>query len=371
MKAVAVNPNRREVAVIDHPRPSLAADHDVKFRVLEVGVCGTDREICSFEYGSPPNGSEHLVLGHEGLGEVLEVGAAVRSLSPGDLVVPMVRRPCPHDTCQPCRASRSDFCVTGDFIERGIKESHGFMTEYVVDEEPYLCRVPPELRDVAVLVEPLTVAEKALAQVWRVQDRLPWSCPPVAGKDAGHCHRAVVLGAGPVGILGAMALKVAGFDTYVYSRSKAPNPKAELVESFGVRYISSLEHSPQQLAEMIGNIDVVYEAVGTAAISFELLKVLGRNGIFVFTGIPGFPKPPLEVDAEFIMRNMVLKNQVLLGTVNASRETFEAAIRNLGVFMQRWPDSVRALITGRYKVEQAYELLLGKQRGIKNILTFH
>jgi glucose 1-dehydrogenase len=371
MKAVAVNPNRREVAVIDHPRPSLTEDRQVKFRVLEVGVCGTDREICTFEYGSPPEGSDHLVLGHEGLGEVVEVGAGVSSLSPGDLVVPMVRRPCRHERCRPCRASRSDFCMTGDFIERGIKEAHGFMTEYVVDEEPYLCAVPAELRDVAVLVEPLTVAEKALEQIWRVQDRLPWNCPLVPGKEAGHCHRAVVLGAGPVGILGAMALKAAGFETYVYSRSKAPNPKAELVESFGVRYISSLEHSPEQLAEQVGNIDVVYEAVGTAGIGFELLKVLGRNGIFIFTGIPGFPKPPLEMDAELIMRNMVLKNQVLLGTVNASRETFEAAIRDLGVFVRLWPEAVRALITGRYQVQQAYELLLGKQRGIKNILTFH
>jgi glucose 1-dehydrogenase len=370
MKAVAVNPGRREVGLIDHPAPALSADREVKFRVLEVGVCGTDREICNFDYGAPPGGSEHLVLGHEGLGEVIEVGADVGGISPGDLVVPMVRRPCPHDRCHPCQLNRSDFCLTGDFTERGIKEYHGFMTEYVVDEEPYLCVVPRELRDVAVLIEPLTVAEKALAQVWRVQDRLPWSCPIIPGKQAGHCHNAVVLGAGPVGILGAMALKVAGFNTFVYSRSKAPNPKSELVQSFGVRYISSLEHSPEQLAEMVGNIDVVYEAVGTAAISFDLLKVLGRNGIFVFTGIPGFPKPPLQVDAEFIMRNMVLQNQVLLGTVNASRETFEASIRDLGAFMRLWPEAVRAIITGRYPLDQAGELLLGKQRGIKNVLTF-
>jgi threonine dehydrogenase-like Zn-dependent dehydrogenase len=230
--------------------------------------------------------------------------------------------------------------------------------------------VPPELRDVAVLMEPLTVAEKGLDQLWHIQQRLAWDCAVEPGKGRGHCHKAVVLGAGPIGILGAMAFKVAGFETFVYSRSKAPNPKSELVESFGVKYISSETTTPAQLAEMVGNIDVIYEAVGTAKISFELLQVLGQNGVFIFTGIPGFPKPHVMVDAELIMRNMVLKNQVAVGTVNAGRVTFEAAIKDLGIFMQRWPDAVRALITGRHKLEHARELLLGKATGIKNVLTF-
>ncbi len=370
MKAVAVNPGKRTVGVIDHHAPKLSKSNEVKFRMIEVGICGTDREICCFDYGAPPHGFEHLVLGHEGLGVVTETGAGVTTLKKGDLVVPMVRRPCTSPQCQPCRAGRSDFCTTGNFTERGIKEYHGFMTEEIVDEEPFLCRVPPELRDVAVLMEPLTVAEKGLDQLWHIQQRLAWDCAVEPGKGRGHCHKAVVLGAGPIGILGAMTFKVAGFETFVYSRSKAPNPKSELVESFGVKYISSETTTPAQLAEMVGNIDVIYEAVGTAKISFELLQVLGQNGVFIFTGIPGFPKPHVMVDAELIMRNMVLKNQVAVGTVNAGRVTFEAAIKDLGIFMQRWPDAVRALITGRHKLEHARELLLGKATGIKNVLTF-
>ena len=370
MKAVAVNPNKREVGMIDHAAPEISLPTEVKFRTLEVGICGTDREICRFDYGNPPTGFEHLVLGHEGLGVVTEVGTDVHSIKPGDLVVPMVRRPCHHEHCIPCRNDRSDFCTTGDFVERGIKEYHGFMTEYVVDQEKYLCVVPPALRDVAVLMEPLTVAEKALIQIWHVQKRLNWECPVVEGKAPGHCHKAVVLGAGPIGILGAMAFKVAGFETYVYSRSKKPNPKADVVESFGVKYISSEETTPEELARMLGNIDVVYEGVGGAKVAFDVLPMLGLNGIFVFTGIPGFPLPHITVDGEFIMRNMVLKNQVLLGTVNAGRDAFDAAIHDLGIFMERWPDAVRAIITGRYQVDKARELLIGKATGIKNVLTF-
>jgi threonine dehydrogenase-like Zn-dependent dehydrogenase len=219
-------------------------------------------------------------------------------------------------------------------------------------------------------MEPLTVAEKALIQIWQIQRRLHWECPVVQGLAPGHCHKAVILGAGPIGILGAMAFKVAGFDTYVYSRSKAPNPKQQLVESFGVKYISSEEVSPAQLAAQLGNIDVIYEAVGGARIAFEVLQVLGLNGLFVFTGIPGFPLPHLTVDAEFIMRNMVLKNQVVLGTVNAGRDAFENAIHDLGIFMHRWPDAVRAIISGRHSLDNARDLLLGKANGIKNVLAF-
>src|SRR5213078_4594126 len=210
MKAVAVFPGKRQVQLIDREPPRLAAPTEVRLRMLDVGVCGTDREICAFQYGTPPAGHDHLVIGHESLGEVVEVGAAASRLKPGDLVVPMVRRPCPHADCVACRAGRQDFCFTGDFSERGIKGLDGFMTETVVDDERYMHVVPRSLRDVAVLVEPLTIAEKALIQVSQVQQRLPWACAVEPGKPRRACHRAVVLGAGPVGLLGAMALAAAG-----------------------------------------------------------------------------------------------------------------------------------------------------------------
>ncbi|MFQ5881483.1 MAG: glucose 1-dehydrogenase [Candidatus Methylomirabilales bacterium] len=368
MKAVAVVPEEREVRLIEVESPKISAPTEVKLRMLEVGVCGTDKEISAFRYGTPPSGSEYLVIGHESLGEVVEVGSAVSRLKPGDLVVPMVRRPCPHDHCLACRSDRQDFCFTGDFTERGIKEAHGFMTEFVVDEEKYMNPAPRELRDVAVLVEPLTIAEKALIQIWQVQQRLPWACPVTPGKERGHCHRAVVLGAGPVGLLGAMALVAAGFETYVYSRSPAPNPKASLAESIGAIYVSAETDSVEHLAERVQNIDLIYEAVGASRISFEVMKILGTNGVFVFTGVPG-RKASIEVDTDLMMRNLVLKNQVVFGTVNAGCDAFEAAIRDLGIFMKRWPDAVRSLITGRYPIKAYRDLLLGRPGGIKNVIA--
>jgi threonine dehydrogenase-like Zn-dependent dehydrogenase len=336
--------------------------------MLEVGVCGTDREICAFEYGRAPGDAGHLVIGHESLGEVIEIGAGVTRVARGDLVVPMVRRPCRHEHCAACRQERQDFCFTGDFHERGINGAHGFMTEVVVDDERYMTVVPPTLRDVAVLVEPLTIAEKALAQVWQVQRRLPWSCPTTRG-PAQHCHRAVVIGAGPVGLLGAMALVNAGFETTVYSRGAEPNAKAAVVQAIGARYVDAEAVPAQALPEHTGHIDLIFEAAGASSVAFEVMQVLGTNGIFCFTGVPG-RRGPMPIDTDLLMRNLVLKNQVVLGTVNAGRDAFEAAIADLGTFLERWPEAVRALITGRFPLGAHRELLLGRPNGIKNVLAF-
>ena len=362
MKALAVFTSNREVRLIDQPEPVIGGPTEVKLRILEAGICGTDREIASFQYGMPPVNSPHLVIGHEALGEVVDVGSDVTGLAPSDLAVLMVRRPCPHDRCVPCRTGRPDFCNTGDFTERGIKGAHGFMTEFVVDDQRYLVKVPKELREVAVLLEPLTVAEKAGEQVRILVQRLP-----------GHLRvdpsnlRAVVLGAGPIGLLGAMKLVGANFETYVYYRGKADSPNVRIVTAIGARFISSVEHPPEDLAKMLGEISLVYEATGVVKISFDVLSVLGVNGVYIFTGVPGV-KAPIEMDAERIMRNLVLKNQVLCGTVNAGRESFEEGVRDLGSFMQRFPAAVRALITARMTLDGARDAVLAKG-GIKSVIT--
>ena len=367
MKAVAVDTTRRRVALIEARTPALRRPTAVRLRVLDVGICGTDREVAAFHYGTPPRGTDQLVLGHESLGQVTELGSAVSGLRVGDLVVPMVRRPCRHARCVPCRSGRQDFCTTGDFVERGIHGAHGFLAERVVEDERYLVPVPAELRDVAVLVEPLTIAEKALSELAIIQGRLPWACPIVRGEPRYSCHRAVVIGAGPVGLLGAMALIHAGFETTVYSRDPQPNERADLVEALGGRYVSSSSASPDQLAEIAGGVDVVYEAVGASQVAFDVLRVLGTNGIFIFTGVPA-RKGPLQLEADVLMRNIVLRNQVVLGSVNAGREDFESAVRDLAAFRERWPAAVQAMITGRFPLEET-PALLQSGGGIKNVVA--
>ncbi len=339
-------------------------------RMLDVGICGTDKEICSFEYGTPPAGDDHLVIGHEALAEIVQAGSAVERFRVGDLVVPSVRRPCLHPGCLACRSGHQDYCYTDDFSERGIKEAHGYMAEYAVDHERYMNLVSPDLREIAVLAEPLTIAEKALAQIfWMMQHRPPWLDPQTPGHERGQGLAALVLGIGPVGLLGAMTLATAGFTTYVYSREVPPNPRIDLVAQIGATYVSSQTATFGDLAAQIGNIDLVYEAVGHSHFALQVLQVLGTNGIFVLTGVPGL-QAFIEADPARLMRDMVLKNQVLLGTVNAGPDAFASALRDLDAFRRRWPAVVSALIAGRYPPEQAQELILGRPVGIKSVITF-
>jgi glucose 1-dehydrogenase len=370
MKAVAVFPGAREVRAVERDAPRIAQPDQVLLRMLDIGICGTDKEICSFEYGTPPPGDDHLVIGHESLAEIVEAGPAAGRLRPGDLVVPSVRRPCPHPGCRACRQGHQDYCYTGDFTERGIKEAHGFMAEYVVEHERYLNLVPPGLRDIAVLAEPLTIAEKALEQIfWVMRQRPPWLDPDTPGEERGRGLSALVLGIGPVGLLGAMALASSGFTTYVYSRELPPSPRIDLVEAIGAAYVSSQAVTFPDLAEKIGNIDLIYEAVGHSHFALAALRVLGTNGIFVLTGVPGL-QAFVEADPARLMRDMVLKNQVLLGTVNAGPDAFATALADLEEFRRRWPAVVGALIAGRYPPEQAPDLILGRPAGIKSVIAF-
>ncbi|WP_426749752.1 glucose 1-dehydrogenase [Myxococcus sp. Y35] len=353
MRGLAVFPEAREVRLVEQPEPLPVTGTQVLLRILEVGICGTDREIGAFTYGTPPPGSDHLILGHEALAEVAETGPDVTLVRPGDLVVPTVRRPCPHARCRACRAERQDFCVTGDFRERGIKEAHGFLQEWTVEDEAYLVVVPRELSDVAVLIEPLTVAAKAAEQAQAVQERLPWERTRI---------RALVLGAGPVGILGAMSMVVKRYDTFVYSLESAASERAALIRALGASYICGQDVSLRDLEPF----DVIYEAVGISSVAFAAFTALDSNGLFIFTGIPGHGAAnPINTDA--LMRDIVLKNQLILGTVNASRSAYELAISELEQAMFLFPQSVRALITRRSTLEESPRLVT-EHGGIKQVV---
>ncbi|MFI5421521.1 MAG: glucose 1-dehydrogenase [Nitrososphaerales archaeon] len=371
MRAVAVFPSKKEVKIIDQEMPVIRRPDEVKLRMIEVGICGTDKEIASFEYGTPPRNSRFLILGHESLAEVVEIGSKVRNLKVGDLVVPSVRRPCRHKSCLPCRSGFPDFCNTGDFMERGIKGAHGFMAEYVVDHASYLHLVPEKLLDIAVLTEPLTIAEKAREETLQIIKRLPWLTDEIVENSRRNSYpRAVVLGAGAVGLLAMMILVDGGFETYVYALAPSPNPSSEVVEAVGGSYHSQGKISRETKKRLFGHIHLVYEATGVSRLAFDVLKLLAPNSLFIMTGVPSL-KGPAEIDTDFLMRNIVLKNQIILGTVNASSDNYDSAITHIGKFERKWPQTVRSLITKRVAIEDAVEVLTSPQRGIKTTITFN
>jgi threonine dehydrogenase-like Zn-dependent dehydrogenase len=366
MRAVAMFPVEKKVRLVDRPAPKLERDDEVRLRMLEVGVCGTDHEIARFEYGTPPAGEPYLVMGHESLGEVVEVGRGVSGIKPGDLIVTTVRRPCGQPECRPCQHDRPDYCRTGAYTERGIKGRHGFMTEEVVDLAKNMHVVPRALAEIAVLTEPLTITEKALNELDSFLNRMPWVDPKkLESRDA----KAVVLGAGPVGLLGALALLVRGFETWIYSRESATSARAAWVESVGAHYIESAKLPVGQLGKEVGNVDLILEATGSANLAFAALPAIGTNGGMIYTGVPG-GKTEVTIDAQRIMRDLVLENQVIYGTVNAGPLAFDHAIKDLATFEARWPKQVRALITGRFPPETIGDVLSDGKDAIKSVIKF-
>jgi threonine dehydrogenase-like Zn-dependent dehydrogenase len=364
MRAVAVVPATGELRLVDRPEAPVLGPSQIRVRVLDVGVCGTDREIACSRYGTPPPGRTELIIGHEALGQVVETGARVKGLGPGDLVVPTVRRPCTHPACTACRAKRPDFCASGDFAECGVLRADGFLIEQFIEEEEYLHAVPSELREVGVLIEPLSLAEKAIAQYWNIQSRLPWLQP-----GEGHALNAVVLGAGPVGLLGCMVLVSHGFRTTVVSRGDGPDPRSNFAESIGATFLSVDRYSPDEIAEQLGAIDLVYEATGASVLAFKMLERFGTNGVFILTGVPG-RKAPVEFDSARVMRNLVLKNQLVFASVAASQDDYLAAVRDLALFRARWPDALASFISGRYPVENFRDLLRCESKDMKEVLSF-
>jgi len=358
MRAVVVVPQEKSVRLVERSVPDRPRGSEVLLRTVEVGICGTDREISSFEYGTPPPGATELILGHEALAEVVEAGPDVHWARPGDLVVPTVRRPCKNPRCTPCRQGRQDFCITGEFSERGIVRADGFLCGYSIEDERFLVPVPRVLEGVAVLVEPLSIAAKAADVFKTVHSRFGFDMPRLRG---------LVLGAGPVGLLGAMVLQAQGIETHVFSREAEDGDRARLVRSFGANYVSAGRTPLDRLAERVGTIDVVFEAVGVPEVAFGALDPLSANGVLILTGVPAL-RGAISTDLSRWMRDIVLKNQVIFGTVNAGRSDYEDAVRRLEQFMVLFPEAVLSLLN-RVAIDQAPDVL-ARGRGIKDVVTF-
>src|ERR671915_2412055 len=232
MKAVAVFPGRlNSIHLADLPEPSvndIPNGRGVLVEVLHVGVDGTDKEINDAEYGDAPEGYDFLVIGHESFGRVLEVGENVRGLEPGDYVVATVRRP---GTSIYDQIGTYDTTTEETYFERGINLLHGYLTERYVDDTEYIIKVPAALKDIGVLLEPTSITEKGIEQAYEIQRRLKVWRP----------QRAAVIGAGTLGLLATLLLRLRGLEVTTLARTKPPTPNSELVEALDARYVSTRE----------------------------------------------------------------------------------------------------------------------------------
>lgn len=350
MQAIAVIPGIPDsVHLARIPYPSLSevpAGRGVLVKVLRVGVDGTDKEINSAEYGAPPPGDSFLVLGHESFGRVVEVGPAVTEVAPGDYVVATVRRP---GSSLYDRIGTPDMTTDDTYFERGINLRHGFLTEYYVDAADYLVKVPQGLREVGVLLEPTTVVEKGIAQAYEIQRRLKvW-----------HPRRAAVVGAGTIGLLATLALRLRGFEVTTFALQRRPYLNSELVEALGARYESVQDVTISEGARRYGPFDLLFEGSGYSPAAFEAMGALAKNGVLVLSSVTGGDRR-IEVPADRINLEFVLGNKVMVGTVNANREHFEAGVRDLAQAELQNPGWLGRLLTDRVVGLSNYTELFAK-----------
>jgi glucose 1-dehydrogenase len=361
MKAVAVipgQPNTVHLAELAKPELNEVPNgRGVLVKVLRVGVDGTDKEINAAEYGAAPDGYNFLIIGHEGFGQVEAVGANVREVQPGDYVVATVRRPGKslYDLI-----GTNDMTTDDTYFERGINLRHGYLTEYYVDDAEFIVKVPQGLKEVGVLLEPTTVVEKGITQAYEIQRRLRVWKP----------KRAAVMGAGTIGLLAAMVLRLRGLDVTVFGLTQRPYLNSDLIEALGARYESTASLVLLEGAREYGPFDLIFEATGFSPIVFESMQALGKNGVLVLSSVTGGDRK-VEVPADKINLEFVLGNKVMVGTVNANREYFESGVKDLAQCEAQYPGWLRRLLTHPVKGLENFRELFDQLTNAKGAIKVY
>jgi threonine dehydrogenase-like Zn-dependent dehydrogenase len=328
VKALVVEPGAADSArVEDVEEPS---GDGVRMRVLEVGVCGTDREIAEGSFGVASHGSERLVIGHESLAVVERDG---HGFSKDDLVSVTVRRSCGR--CVACSEGAPDSCLTGDYSERGITRLDGFACERIVEDPEHLVPIPRPLGRLAVLAEPTSICARGVRHLLAIGGRQPW-----------RRERALVTGAGAIGVLSTMLLRLHGFEVWTASRAKTN----EAVEALGAQYVSTTDTALSDL----GSFDVVVEAAGDADLMVAALALVRRNGVVCILGIDGRDRI-VDLDGRVIGVDTVLQNRVLFGSVNARKDDWLAGVDALDEARQRFPDALERLVGLRVPLDRFEE----------------
>lgn len=314
MKACTVKPGDIDSAQVEEIPDPPDSDGAVLVEGLYVGICGTDVEISVDGYGKPPPGHERLVLFHESLGRVLEAPAG-SGVAAGDLVAGVVRRPDPVP-CEPCGKDQWDFCRNGQFTERGINGRDGYGSQQWRVEPKFAIKLDASLDRLGVLLEPTSVVAKAWDQIDKI-----------AARSVFTPERALVTGAGPIGMLAAMIGRQRGLDVTVLDRV-TDGPKPGMVRDLGATYVTSLD-------DLASPPDVVVEATGIGQLVFDVLGRVAPDAIVCLTGISSGTRT-VELAADAVNKTMVLSNKVVFGSVNAGLANYTQAADALAKADNGW-----------------------------------
>lgn len=355
MKALTVTAGKADsLRVVETPIPE-PGSNELLLRVGKVGVCGTDRDIVSGFYGTPPEGSAELIIGHESLCRVEDLGDEVTGFKQGELVVPTVRRNC-AENCQNCSNGQSDMCLTGNYKEHGIKLLHGFGREFATTDASFVVGVEESLWEVGVLLEPLTIAEKGIEQAFAIQNqRMKWNPTD-----------AVVLGAGAVGLLATCLLRMRGLEVRTVATRPSDSLKARLVAQTGAEYVNAKE---MPIASLENSCDFIMEATGNANVALEAQNLIRPAGIASYLGV--YQDKVVSEDAGRVFTGLVLGNRVHVGSVNANKKYFVMGVEDLVKARLKWPGLLEAMLTRKLTVETALDAYVGEgEDDLKTVIDF-
>jgi threonine dehydrogenase-like Zn-dependent dehydrogenase len=357
MKAVAITPHVADSArLIDVPEPA-SKGNQVFVRMIRAGICGTDTEVNSGAFGDAPPGFDYLILGHENFGQIERVGARDSRFKKGDYVVATVRRPC---DCINCVAGESDMCIKNEFTERGIRREHGFLAEYYADSEDFLIKIPPQLREVGILLEPNAIVAKAMWQGWKIQERMVWK-PKTA----------LVTGAGTIGLLAALALRARGLEVVICARSKPGTLNSQLAQEAGITYVSLQETPLAEIPKFLGGrVDVIFEATGHGPTALKTLDLVTTNGIVLLNSVTSSVHH-VTLDADALNMRMVLDNILAVGVVNANRKYFEMGVTAFQEYAEKFPGILERMLTRRVALNDFTVNLLKEREGVKTTIEIH
>jgi threonine dehydrogenase-like Zn-dependent dehydrogenase len=321
-------------------------DGSVLVEAVAVGVCGTDVEIVEGKYGWAPQGKTRLVLGHESLGRVVDPGPH-GGLKAGDLVVGIVRRPDPVP-CPNCAVGEWDMCRNGQYTERGIKQIDGFMSERWRIEPSYAMKVDRSLGLLGVLLEPTTVLTKAWEQVQAIGQRALWEPRTV-----------LVTGAGPIGLLAALLGRQRGLEVHVLDRMESGS-KPDLARAVGATYHSGA------VADVGFEPDVIVECTGAGQVVADSIRHVGAGGVVCLTGVGSSGRAIGPVTAD-VASAMVLRNNVVVGSVNANKRHWYTAAEALTRADRSW---LSRLLTRRERPQDFASALQRRPEDIKVVIQF-
>lgn len=368
MPAFGFYKNRKGTQKFFVEKPKIKKPTDVMVKIIQTGVDGTDFSLIKFDKKDYAKKRNKMVLGHEVLGIVTKTGSKVKKLKKGDYVTATVRRGC--GMCNPCNHGQSDMCMTGLYTERGIHKADGFLTKYFVDEEKWLLKIPKKYAKYGVFIEPLSIVEKGIQQIRHIQARMPWTCNHPQhnfSKDQwGKCKTALVIGAGPLGFLATILLRLANVTVFVLEIVPENHYKIKMIKKLGAFYINAKKNSPKQIFNKCcsaTSLDIIFEASGASKIALSLIPYMSRSSIYVMTGIPHGEKVE-NLDADSILRQIVRHNIAIVGSVNSNIKHFKMALRDIPKINKKFNNILDEAITHRFpfnETKKAFQVKDEKQ----------